>query len=197
MPLLESLHIEATDDIAEQLAPVANQPLSLDSPLRHVRILGLGLRTCAYHSSSVTSLHIHQVHSDMQVYYYELRQVFQCLQALTCLIISGGDIVQQWPSAAQARAINLPALRCLHIGTHPNQFGQDVSGFLVAISAPLLQSLLLQMLPTKSLRSSLRLYMGLYMHPNIHHYVLSPLIKLKIPTLHYRILPASSPPSRI
>lgn len=77
----------------------------------------------------------------MRIDYHELHSALEGFPALTRLVLSGGDALHAWSPTVPI--IDLPALRFLHIGTDPEDISRDVSGILITISAPSLQSLVL------------------------------------------------------
>lgn len=137
--ILEHLEVASSETSADALAAEIF-PQGLPS-LRCARFRGVGIRNCLAHLSTVTYLHIHELHHDMRIDYHELRSALQGFSALTHLVLSGGDVFR--PSSSMETDINLDSLLFLHIGTHPDYFSHDVSCVLMKISAPSLQSLVL------------------------------------------------------
>jgi hypothetical protein len=120
--------------------------------LQSARFRGIGLQNCLPHLSTITFkfLHIHCLFGDMQISYHELHCALQGFSALTRLILSGGDVLYDWSSAVPI--IVLPVLQFLHIGTDPSCISTDVSGVLLTISAPSLESLVLNDVWAKELK---------------------------------------------
>lgn len=106
---------------------------------KKIRFKGMDLLRGMSHLQSVSVLHIHEVHMGMQISYHEFRDACQNLNGLSSLILSGGDIVSDWPETAPT--INFPSLQMLHISAHPDRISSDISGMLINIQAPKLQSL--------------------------------------------------------
>lgn len=148
IPLLRSLHVSIDYSVMEFEGGIALfnlqnrlQMFVVNAPLLNdARFKGIHPLRCLTDTHALQSLHIHEVGA--RAHYSRFQNTLQNFHQLTHLVISGGDCVESWPTAAFR--VDIPSLRSLHIGTHPNRIGVDLSEILKAIVAPLLRTLVLE-----------------------------------------------------
>ena len=141
-PRLEHLHIALVDPIASfETKNIPHNIFAGGAPsLAYVQVIGINLHCCLPPLQSATTIHLSEVDKDFYTSHNQLFVMLNDLPMLTHLVIHC-EILHSWEPTT---TILLPALHLLHIKAGPNDEEQEISGFMVTVSAPSLHSLILE-----------------------------------------------------
>lgn len=138
VPLLE--HIQLTIEEVYQREFRGHYPLDIyraGAPsLTRIRIRGFGMHLCLPPSATVTRLELHEARDAIRFSSAKLASMLAGLSALKFLVING-DFIEEWVPATH---ITMPSLQHFYVRAYRVE---QIPAFLGMISAPLLQSLLL------------------------------------------------------
>jgi len=143
--------------------------------LKSVRLRGVGLQ-CLQSLNSVTSLHLHDTGS-MRITSPLFSAILHGLPALTHLVLSGNIILDR----ALNVKVDLPAL--LSLCVRPPDWSSDHFAYLLnMISAPVLETLLLEQTTVGEIKELARLAFGAPNFPSLRSLTLLPSGKFTLPT---------------